>query len=87
MARPGIMIVNPRLHDPTPENAAMFMRWTKLHNRDLLTYLDVSHEDGCERIERAMRFSAAGDVDGYGDEGQDKDEEGKYGHENGKEAA
>jgi hypothetical protein len=58
------MIVNPRLHDPTPEKADMFLRWTKLHNRDLLD-MDV---EGCEGIKRAMRFSAS------------DDSEGKYGH-------
>jgi hypothetical protein len=53
---PGILVVHPHLHDPTPENAATFLRWTKLHYRDLLN-LPAAEEDG-GHVLRAMRFSA-----------------------------
>ncbi|KAH8725283.1 hypothetical protein GQ44DRAFT_826746 [Phaeosphaeriaceae sp. PMI808] len=37
LPHPGIMIVHPRLHDDTPENAATFLRWSKLHFRDIVS--------------------------------------------------
>jgi hypothetical protein len=62
--RPGILVVHPRLHDPTADNAATFLRWTKLHWRDLLNL--PAAPDGGE-CTRALRFSAV-------------EENGKYGH-------
>lgn len=68
--RPGILIVHPRLHDPTPENAAQFLRWTKLHNRDLL---DIPETQDYGKIVRTARFRAADDDAKYG-----------HGHDGGK---
>lgn len=70
--RPGVLVVNPTLHDPTPENAAIFLRWTKLHFRDLLNHLQTD-EDGS--VTRTLRFTAA--------DSKDKD---KYGHTKEKES-
>lgn len=38
--RPGIMLVGPRLKEPSDESAATFLRWTKLHFRDMLNMPD-----------------------------------------------
>ncbi|KAF1912514.1 hypothetical protein BDU57DRAFT_597993 [Ampelomyces quisqualis] len=56
LLRPSLMICHPTLHNPTPDNAATFLRWTKLHNRDLLDLPATSHGD---KITRALRFAKA----------------------------
>jgi hypothetical protein len=61
---PGILVVHPRLHDPSPSNAATFLRWTKLHYRDLLS-LPAAAEDG-GHVLRAMRFTSLDGNDKYG---------------------
>ncbi|KAH7069289.1 hypothetical protein FB567DRAFT_555117 [Paraphoma chrysanthemicola] len=67
-SRAGIMVVNPRLHEPiTTENADIFSRWTKLHFRDLLGIPTESGKTG--GVTRTLRFvnGAEGSVDGkYG---------------------
>ncbi|PVI08265.1 hypothetical protein DM02DRAFT_648319 [Periconia macrospinosa] len=39
--RPGILLVHPRLREPSEESAGTFLRWTKLHYRDLLSIPDT----------------------------------------------
>jgi hypothetical protein len=51
--RPGLMICTPTLHDPTPANAQTFLRWTKLHDRELL---DLPAMKNGGKITRALRF-------------------------------
>ncbi|KAH7076429.1 hypothetical protein BKA63DRAFT_510097 [Paraphoma chrysanthemicola] len=77
--RAGIMVVNPRLHEPiTKENAEIFSRWTKLHFRDLLSIPSESGTVGGKAggVTRTLRF-----VNGLEGSGS-----GKYGHEMGKES-
>ncbi|KAJ4992152.1 hypothetical protein SVAN01_02473 [Stagonosporopsis vannaccii] len=52
-ARPGIMLVRPSLHFPTPSNAATFKRWTIMHFNDLLHCLSPP---GSRGITRALRY-------------------------------
>jgi hypothetical protein len=59
--KPGLLLVHPRLHDPTPDNAAVFLRWTKLHFRDMLNLPD----EGFGRVMRDMRFVAPEKAKGY----------------------
>jgi hypothetical protein len=72
-SNPGILVVHPRLHDPTPENSATFLRWTKLHYRDLLS-LPAASEDG-GHVLRAMRFTSLDGNPKYGHKG---DTESRY---------
>lgn len=51
--RPGIMLVNPRLKTPSPDSAATFLRWTKLHFRDLL---NIPSHPTHGRLTRCLRF-------------------------------
>ncbi|KAH7399468.1 hypothetical protein BKA66DRAFT_165275 [Pyrenochaeta sp. MPI-SDFR-AT-0127] len=53
--KPGLLLVGPRLHDPTPENAATFLRWTNLHLRDLL---NIPEDPQLGRLTRSFRFTA-----------------------------
>ena len=48
------MLVDPRLHDPTPENAEIFFRWTRLHNPDMLGLKDTGHGT----VTKCFRFTA-----------------------------
>lgn len=62
------MIIGPRLRDPTPSNTTTFLRWTKLHFRDLLNQpIDptLGHQT------KALRFAAP-------------DEDPKYSHDESK---
>jgi hypothetical protein len=52
------MLVTPRLHDPTPDNAALFLRWTKLHDQDLL---GIPSDEGCGKVECTLRFNGDGE--------------------------
>ncbi|KAF2025218.1 hypothetical protein EK21DRAFT_117007 [Setomelanomma holmii] len=61
----GIMLVNPRLHDPTSQNADTFERWTKLHFRDLLTDLSDPEHSG-SHVTRTLRFVASDVNSKYG---------------------
>ncbi|KAF2729126.1 hypothetical protein EJ04DRAFT_502895 [Polyplosphaeria fusca] len=36
MPAQGFMLVHPRLHAPSPKTALTFLRWTKVHFRDLV---------------------------------------------------
>lgn len=72
-SRPGILVVHPRLHNPTPENATTFLRWTKLHFRDLLNLPAVDSDGG--HVTQAMRFAA---LDGNERYGQVNGTESKY---------
>lgn len=58
------MICTPTLHDPSPVNAETFLRWTKLHNRELL---DLPAMQGGERITRALRFVRQNATGGQGE--------------------
>lgn len=49
----GIMLVHPRLKDPSAEMASTFKKWARLHFRDLI---NVPHEAG--PIHRITRFVA-----------------------------
>lgn len=62
--RPGVMICTPSLHDPTPANAEIFLRWTKLHNRELLG-LPAAPNGG--KITRALRFARPHALGGVGE--------------------
>ncbi|KAL1795084.1 hypothetical protein ACET3X_006900 [Alternaria dauci] len=57
----GLLLVHPRLHDPTPSNAGTFFRWTKLHFRDLLDVPD----SGSGQATYALRFCAPDSDDKY----------------------
>jgi hypothetical protein len=59
--KPGLLLVHPRLHDPTPTNATAFLRWTKLHFRDLLDMPDT----GSGSVTRDLRFVAPDSDDAY----------------------
>lgn len=62
--RPGVMICTPSLHDTTPENAETFLRWTKLHNRELL---DLPATDDGGNITRCLRFARPHSSGGVGE--------------------
>ena len=53
--RPDLMLVHPRLHNPSPANATTFLRWTKLHFRDLL---NIPEYATLGRVARTLRFTA-----------------------------
>jgi hypothetical protein len=55
--KPGLLLVHPRLHTPNAENAATFLRWTKLHFRDMLNLPDT----GLGSVTRDLRFVASDD--------------------------
>jgi hypothetical protein len=57
---PGVAIVRPTLHDPTPENKEFFKRWTKLHLRDTLSIPTDPQLGGATRT---MRFKRSIDRD------------------------
>ncbi|KAG9188624.1 hypothetical protein G6011_07329 [Alternaria panax] len=59
--RPGLLLVHPRLHDPVPSNAETFLRWTKLHFRDLLNVPD----SGSGQVTHDLRFGAPDSDDNY----------------------
>jgi hypothetical protein len=59
--KPGLLLVHPRLHDPTPTNATTFLRWTRLHFRDLLDMPDT----GSGHVTRDLRFVAPDSDDAY----------------------
>ncbi|KAJ4992157.1 hypothetical protein SVAN01_02478 [Stagonosporopsis vannaccii] len=52
--RPGIAIVRPKLHEDTPENRALFRRWTKLHMRDTLS---LPHDEDLGGASRMLRYT------------------------------
>ncbi|OAL55899.1 hypothetical protein IQ07DRAFT_676141 [Pyrenochaeta sp. DS3sAY3a] len=56
--RPGITFVHPRLHTPSPSTASTFLRWTKLHFRDLLSQ---TPDASLGRQTKALRFAAPDD--------------------------
>jgi hypothetical protein len=66
--KPGLLLVHPRLHDPTPSNAATFLRWTKLHFRDMLNLPDA----GLGRVTRDLRFTAPDNDTSYSHDGEGK---------------
>lgn len=53
--KPGLLLVGPRLHNATPENAATFLRWTNLHLRDLV---NIPEDPQLGRLTRSLRFTA-----------------------------
>ncbi|CAG5172887.1 uncharacterized protein ALTATR162_LOCUS7540 [Alternaria atra] len=59
--KPGLLLVNPRLRDPNPDNADTFLRWTKLHARDLLNVPD----SGSGHVTHGLRFCAPDSDDRY----------------------
>ncbi|KAI4921273.1 hypothetical protein J4E85_008618 [Alternaria conjuncta] len=71
--KPGLLLVHPRLHDPTPANATTFLRWTKLHFRDMLNIPDT----GSGRVTQDLRFVAPEDDDGYTHDKKEEGEDGK----------
>ncbi|KAI4631633.1 uncharacterized protein J4E87_002339 [Alternaria ethzedia] len=71
----GLLLVHPRLHDPTPANATTFLRWTKLHFRDMLNIPDT----GSGRVTQDLRFVAPEGDDGYTHTHDKKKEEGEGG--------
>ncbi|KAH6879018.1 hypothetical protein BKA58DRAFT_453237 [Alternaria rosae] len=68
--KPGLLLVHPRLHDPTPSNATTFLRWTKLHFRDLLDMPDT----GSGHVTQDLRFVAPEGDEAYT---HNKEEEGE----------
>lgn len=57
------MICTPSLKDPGPENYETFLRWTKLHFRDLV---DIEPIPG-GKITRALQFITPGAVGRVGE--------------------
>ncbi|CAO2656913.1 Nn.00g057160.m01.CDS01 [Neocucurbitaria sp. VM-36] len=60
--KPGFMLVDPRLRDPTPKNAATFLRWTKLHFRDMLS---MPSDPQLGDMTKTLRFAALDDTSKY----------------------
>jgi hypothetical protein len=52
----GLLLVHPRLLTPSPSNASTFLRWTKLHFRDLLN-IPADTSSGA-KVTSCMRLTA-----------------------------
>jgi hypothetical protein len=55
-SRPGLMICTPSLKHPGPEDYETFLRWTKLHFRDLIDIEPTPQG----KITRALQFITPG---------------------------
>jgi hypothetical protein len=59
-AKPGIMIVHPRLLDPSDVTSDHFLKWTKLHFRDLLNtnyFPSTDPSSAAPRVTNQCRFA------------------------------